>query len=137
MIVIHDAARPFVTEQILNDSIDCARKYGTAVAALPASDTILHSHDKNEVDDIPNRSIVFHGQAPDSFLLKKFIDMVDHLTPEQKKTVTGTSLICTLNGVKLHMIPGDSINFKITTDSDLIMAANIISNRNNRQEGYF
>jgi 2-C-methyl-D-erythritol 4-phosphate cytidylyltransferase len=65
VIVIHDAARPFVTEQILNDSIDSALKYGAVVAALPASDTILHSYDREEVADIPDRSIVFHGQAPD------------------------------------------------------------------------
>lgn len=129
VIVIHDAARPFVTEQILNDSIDCALEYGAVVAALPASDTILHSYDKKEVAEIPDRNIVFHGQAPDSFLLKKFLRMQEHLTEEQKKVITGTSQICTLNGVKLHMIQGDSINFKITTDSDLVMAENIVESR--------
>ncbi|MCD8153174.1 MAG: 2-C-methyl-D-erythritol 4-phosphate cytidylyltransferase [Clostridiales bacterium] len=129
VIVIHDAARPFVTEQILNDSIDSAEKYGAVVAALPASDTILHSLDGEEVSDIPRRSMVFHGQAPDSFRLKLFLDMQAALSEEQRAVITGTSQICTQNGVTLHMVRGDSINFKITTDSDLIMAENMIRNR--------
>ena len=129
VIVIHDAARPFVTEKILNDSIDSAAAYGAVVAALPASDTILHSLDGAEVSEIPKRSIVYHGQAPDSFNLKKFLDMQATLSDEQKAVITGTSQICTLNGVTLHMVEGDSINFKITTDSDLLIAENIIRNQ--------
>lgn len=129
VIVIHDAARPFVTEKILNDSIDCAMEHGAVVAALPASDTILHSQDGKAVSEIPNRSIVYHGQAPDSFNLKLFLDMQAALSEEQKKVITGTSQICTLNGVTLHMVEGDSVNFKITTDSDLLIAANMIKNK--------
>lgn len=128
VIVIHDAARPFVTEKILNDSIDCAMEYGAVVAATPASDTILHSVNGTEVSEIPPRSIVFHGQAPDSFNLKLFLDMQAAIPEELKPTITGTSQICTINGVTLHMVEGDSINFKITTDSDLIIAQNIVKN---------
>ncbi len=129
VIVIHDAARPFVTEKILNDSIDCAMVHGAVVAALPASDTIIHSVNGTEVSEIPNRSIVYHGQAPDSFNLKLFLDMQAALSEEQKAVITGTSQICTLNGVVLHMVEGDSINFKITTDSDLLIAENIMKNK--------
>ncbi|MCD8054008.1 MAG: 2-C-methyl-D-erythritol 4-phosphate cytidylyltransferase [Lachnospiraceae bacterium] len=129
VIVIHDAARPFVTEKILNDSIDCAMAHGAVVAALPASDTILHSLNGQEVSEIPDRKMVYHGQAPDSFNLKLFLDMQAAIPEEKKAEITGTSQICTLNGVTLHMVEGDSINFKITTDSDLVMAENIIRNR--------
>ena len=41
VIIIHDAVRPFVTEKILNDSIDCAAEYGACVCGLPCADTIL------------------------------------------------------------------------------------------------
>ena len=99
------------------------------VAALPASDTIIHSVNGTEVSEIPNRSIVYHGQAPDSFNLKLFLDMQAALSEEQKAVITGTSQICTLNGVVLHMVEGDSINFKITTDSDLLIAENMIKNK--------
>ena len=126
IIVIHDSVRPFVTEKILNDSIDAAIKYGAVVTALPASDTILHSVDKELVSEIPDRSIVFHGQAPDSFNLKMLIELENQLTEEQKKVITGTSQICTFNHKPIHMIEGDAINFKITTDSDLIIVKSIL-----------
>ena len=128
IIVIHDAARPFVTEQILNDSIDMSAKYGATVCGLPASDTILCSDDGVKVSSIPKRSTIFQGQAPDSFLLKRFLDMQDALTDEQKAVITGTSQICTMNNHDIYLIPGDGINFKITTDSDLVIAENIVKN---------
>jgi 2-C-methyl-D-erythritol 4-phosphate cytidylyltransferase len=127
VIVIHDAARPFVTKQILSDSIDAAAKYGACVAAVPASDTMLHSVSGDVVDDIPVRSEIFHGQAPDSFNLKHFLDMQAALTPEQREAITGTSQICTMNNQPIHMIKGDTINFKITTDSDLAVVRSILS----------
>jgi 4-diphosphocytidyl-2-methyl-D-erithritol synthase len=127
IIVIHDAVRPFVTTKILNDSIDCAKEHGAVVAALPASDTIIHSVDKRTVSEIPNRSMVYQGQAPDSFNLKMLIDMQNNLTEEQKKIITGTSQICTFNNKTLYLIEGDAINFKITTDSDLVIVRNILN----------
>lgn len=129
VIVIHDAVRPFVTEKILNDSIDCAAKYGACVCGLPCADTILHSVKGDVVDDIPARSELFCGQAPDSFRLHHFIKMQENLTPEQKEKITGTSQICTMNGQPIYIIEGDAINFKITTDSDLLMVRTLMGEK--------
>ncbi len=130
VIVIHDAVRPFVTEKILNDSIDAAAEFGACVCGLPCADTILHSVKGDVVDDIPARSELFCGQAPDSFRLKHFLEMQDALTPEQKAVITGTSQICTMNGQPIHIIEGDAINFKITTDSDLLMVKTLLGVKN-------
>lgn len=129
VIVIHDAVRPFVTEKILNDSIDCAAKYGACVCGLPCADTILHSVKGGVVDDIPPRGELYSGQAPDSFRLKHFIEMQENLTEEQKSRITGTSQICTMNGQPIYIIEGDAINFKITTDSDLLMVRTLLGER--------
>lgn len=126
IIVIHDAVRPFVTEKILNDSIEAAKKYGAVVAAEPVSDTLLISKEGHIVDEIPQRSLYYKGQSPDSFNLKIFIDLLSKITPEDRVKITGTSQVCTMNNYPIHMIPGDEINFKITTSSDIIMAKNII-----------
>lgn len=126
VIIIHDSVRPFVTEKILNDSIDAAMKYGAVVTALPASDTIIHSLDGELVSGIPDRATVYQGQAPDSYNLKLLIELENKLTEEQKKVITGTSQICTFNNKPLHMIEGDTMNFKITTDSDLMIVKNIL-----------
>lgn len=132
VIVIHDAVRPFVSEKILNDSIDCAARNGACVCGLPCADTILHSVKGDVVDDIPVRSELYSGQAPDSFLLKRFIEMQDNLTDEQRAKITGTSQICTMNNQPIYIIEGDALNFKITTDSDLIMVRTLLAENEKR-----
>lgn len=132
VIVIHDAVRPFVTLKILNDSIEYATKFGACVCGLPCADTILHSVHGDVVDDIPPRSELYCGQAPDSFNLKRFIEMERSLTEEQKLNITGTSQICTMNNQPIYIIEGDALNFKITTDSDLELARKLLSSDTER-----
>lgn len=134
VILIHDAVRPFITNKIIEDSIEGAKKYGATVATIPATDTIVSSVDDNVVSFIPNRRELYCGQSPDTFNLKHFIEMEGNLTEEQKKQVTGTSQVCTLNGQEIYMIPGDPINFKITTDFDLLIAENIIAGGYNEKD---
>lgn len=129
IIVIHDAVRPFVTKKILEDSINSAREYGAVVCAVPVADTMLMSENGDYVDSIPPRRTLYKGQAPDSFNIKKLIELENNLTVEQIKEITGTSQICTMNNYPIKMIQGDDINFKITTDSDLEMAKNLILSR--------
>ena len=71
------------------------------------------------VTDIPERSKLYNGQAPDSFSLPRFLEMQNNLTEEQKKMITGTSQICTMNHQPIYIIDGDPLNFKLTTDGDL------------------
>ena len=126
IILIHDAVRPFITNKIIEDSIEGARKYGATVATIPAVDTIVASKDSNVVSYIPDRNELFYGQAPDTFKLKEFVEMKANLTAEQRKIATGTSQICTFNNKVIHLIDGDPINFKITTDLDLLIAKEVI-----------
>ena len=126
IIVIHDAVRPFVSKKIILDNIECAKKFGATVTSVPVNDTILLSTDGDYVDRIPIRKTLFHGQSPDSFNLKTFIELENKLTSEQKEIITGTSQVCTLNNYPIKMVDGDTANFKITTDADLDLAEHII-----------
>ncbi|MEG0291416.1 MAG: 2-C-methyl-D-erythritol 4-phosphate cytidylyltransferase [Anaerovoracaceae bacterium] len=128
VIIFHDAVRPFVSKQILEDSIDGAREKGATVAGTKAVDTMLFSIDGIEVNSIPDRSTLFHGQAPDSFRLNYFLELRDNLTEEQKSKITGTSQFCTYNNKPIYLIQGDDLNFKITTVADLERAETIINN---------
>ena len=129
VIVIHDAVRPLVTEKILNDSIDAAGTYGACVCGLPAVDTMLYSEDGKVVTTIPERSKLFNGQAPDSFSLPRFLEMQANLTEEQREVITGTSQICTMNNQPIYIIEGDPLNFKLTTDGDLLIFKSIIDDQ--------
>ncbi len=122
VVVIHDAVRPFVSNKILLDNINNARKYGAVVTSVPVTDTLLISSSGNVVDEIPKRSLYYKGQSPDSFKLKLFIDLLSKLSDKDKAIMTGTSQVCTLNDYPIYMVEGDELNFKITTSSDFIIA---------------
>lgn len=122
VVVIHDAVRPFVSNKILLDNINNARKYGAVVTSIPVTDTLLISSSGDVVDEIPKRSLYYKGQSPDSFKLKLFIDLLSKLSDEDKAIMTGTSQVCTLNDYPIYMVEGDELNFKITTSSDFIIA---------------
>lgn len=122
IIVVQDGVRPFVSDEIILNSIECSKKHIACATSSPVNDTIFQSEDGNTVDKIPVRSTLFCGQSPDAFNLKKFIEMINGLSDEQKKRITGTSDICQFYNVPIKMIKGSNLNFKITTDADLKIA---------------
>lgn len=126
-ILIHDAVRPFIQKKLIEDSIKALEQYKAVVAALPVVDTMLWCDNKVEVTSMPDRSKLFHGQAPDTFNLKTLHDSMKRLTNAQRKIVTGTAQICLLNGVKVGTVPGDPLNIKITTPNDLLLAEFILN----------
>lgn len=122
IIVVQDGVRPFVSNEIILNSIECAKEHGTCATSSPVNDTIFQSKDGDTVDNIPVRSTLFCGQSPDAFNLKNFIDMINGLNEEQKRSITGTSDICLFYNIPIKMIKGSNLNFKITTDADLKIA---------------
>ena len=116
-----DAVRPFVTHSILYNAVEETKKYGATVAVCPVKDTMMVV--KNDlVTDMPPRTTLFHGQAPDSFEFKLIYDSVKKLTPAQRQIITGTAQICQLNDIPIHTFMGDERNIKITTIMDMFLA---------------
>ena len=136
-IFIHDAVRPFVTDQIIKDSLAALDSCDAVVAADPAVDTMLWIEDgRKDVSDMPARKNLYHGQAPDSFKLKVLKESIDALTEEDRKVITGTAQICMLKGITINTVPGDRSNMKITTDVDMAIAEAIFNyNDKIRMEG--
>ena len=122
IILVQDGVRPFVSDEIILNSIECAKEHGTCATSSPVNDTIFQSNDGDTVDNVPVRSTLFCGQSPDAFNLKKFIEMINGLNDEQKRKITGTSDICIFYNIPIKMIRGSNLNFKITTDADLKIA---------------
>ena len=129
IVMFHDAVRPFIPEEVINDSIEGARKNKAVVAGIKEVDTILYSEDGEEVKEILDRNKIYRGQAPDSFNLKYFIELSDMLTDEQKQNVTGTSQFCSFNNKPIYITEGSEMNFKITTPEDLEKANLVVKGR--------
>lgn len=128
IILTHDAVRPFVTEKIIEDNIIGALKYSACGTYVKCIDTIIRSNDAETVDSTLDRSTLYRAQTPQSFditLLDKYYNQLDD---EQKSRLTDTCSIFTSVGEKIHIVDGDVINIKITTENDLIIA-NLLATR--------
>lgn len=125
-ILIHDAVRPFITDRIIRDSLKALDQHPAVVAAIPATDTMLWIEEGDQVDSMPDRSKLYNGQAPDSFRLPVLAKSLKELTPQQRRVITGTAQICLLDGIPIHTVPGDPVNIKLTSDSDMLIAEGLI-----------
>ncbi|WP_415380097.1 2-C-methyl-D-erythritol 4-phosphate cytidylyltransferase [Pediococcus pentosaceus] len=128
IIVTHDAVRPFVSGKIIEDNISNAIKYGAVDTVIPATDTIVKG--ENElISDIPDRSLMYQGQTPQSFNINKLKNAYSELDSDQKKILTDAAKIMLLTGTKVKLVQGEQLNFKITRNFDLKMAQLLIEER--------
>lgn len=130
IVVTHDAVRPFVSQRIIEENIENALKYGAVDTVIPSIDTIVKSNiGRVDIEEIPNRNIMFQGQTPQSFNIKLLLDAYDELTEDEKLILTDAAKVVLLsdNGVAVKLVTGEQQNFKITTSFDLKLAEALIN----------
>ena len=118
-LITHDAARPFVTEKIIGEHVKGYAEKKILNTAINATDTILLSQNGNTVDEIPDRSICYLTQTPQSFMLIDFKKAINNLSENQKADLTDAAKIFVLNDLPVEIIEGDISNIKITFSRDL------------------
>jgi len=121
IILVHDAARPFVTAVSIRACIEGASYSGAAGLYLPASDTITEIHDE-QVTAIPDRSSLYYTQTPQAFrynVLERG-HRAARAHPEKPWT-DDVSLVLAL-GEPVQAVPGDPQNIKVTTPFDYELA---------------
>lgn len=126
VIVTHDSVRPFVTHRILEENVKAAKQFGACDTVIPASDTIVQSASNEIISDIPDRSMMYQGQTPQSFRAKKLRSIYELLTPQEKKILTDACKILVLKGEEVHIVLGEVYNIKITYPYDLKVAESLI-----------
>jgi 2-C-methyl-D-erythritol 4-phosphate cytidylyltransferase/2-C-methyl-D-erythritol 2,4-cyclodiphosphate synthase len=124
IILIHDAARPFVTREVIDRAIDGAKQHGAAVAAVGVRDTVKQASDgaadglRRIRATIP-RDSVFLAQTPQAFRR----DVLARALDEGKDVeATDESMLVERLGLPVHVVEGDARNIKITTADDLAAA---------------
>ena len=118
-VLIHDAARPMLPRQLVDNCLDAARGHEGAVPVLPMKDTVYFSEDGHTVSSLLKRDALYAGQAPEVFRLGKYYEANKRLSPQQILQVNGSTEPAVMAGMDMVMIPGDERNFKITTKEDL------------------
>ena len=125
-LVTHDAVRPFVTEEIIENNIEAMLKYGATGTVIPATDTVFHSENGQVIDSIPDRSQLYQAQTPQCFGALKLRELYNSLTDAEKDILTDGCKIYLLKGQEVHLVKGDVSNIKITYRHDLIVAEAIL-----------
>lgn len=128
IIITHDAVRPFLTDRIINDNINLLNSNIDAVdTVIPSTDTIVESIDGKLISNIPNRIYMYQGQTPQTFKIKKLLNIYNLLTNEEKDILTDACKIFSIKGYNVGLVNGEPFNIKITNRSDLQMASAILS----------
>jgi len=121
IIVIHDAARPLISQNIITNNIEACKKYDAVDTVIKASDTIVASSDGERITDIPNRSELYQGQTPQTFKFSLISEAHEKAKAGKIPNVTDDTKLVISLGKEVHLVEGSKQNFKITTFDDLMM----------------
>ena len=129
IVLIHDGARPFVSNIIINNSIKTAREKKAVVVGMPVKDTIKFV-DNGNIKDTPNRENLWSAQTPQSFEYKLIMRAYEEA---YKHHYYGTddSMLVEKIGQKVTMIMGSYDNIKITSPEDIGIGEQILNLQRN------
>lgn len=118
-VIIHDAARPMTSDQIITDCINGAYEMDGAMPVITVKDTVYQSSDGKSIEKLLKRSELFAGQAPEAFNFGKYYSIHNLVLDDEITTTAGSSEIAYRHGMKIKLVQGSENNFKITTKEDL------------------
>lgn len=125
IVLVHDGARPFVSEASIIGSIEAALEHGCSVVAVPVKDTIKKADDGGLVEQTLDRSYIWSVQTPQTF--KYNIALEAHSKAVMDDFVgTDDSMLAERLGYKPRLVMGSYDNIKITTQEDLVAAEAIL-----------
>ena len=120
VVLVHDAARPFVSAELISRAIDAAAAHGAAIAAVPARDTVKRvegTGDRVIITETIPREAIYLAQTPQAFRR----DVLHAAVAMGRSGVDATdeAMLAERAGHRVHVVEGDPANVKITTPTDL------------------
>jgi len=131
VLIAHDAIRPFVTQRIINDNIDAARRCGAANTAIMTNDAVLVSKDGHLLDEVPPHEIMYAEQTPQTYMLSKLKAALDHAVSNGVKLREENELprLYIKAGHEMCLVRGEYSNMKIINPYDLEVANALLKER--------
>ena len=122
-VMIHDGARPFLTEDILERVYRQVQTYKACVVGMPVKDTIKLIDKAGQITESPDRSFVWQAQTPQAFAIPLIIEAFEKQMKEDCSHITDDAMVVERRmGVPVYMVEGSYRNIKITTPEDLMIA---------------
>ena len=129
-VLIHDGARPFVTEELIQRGLDCAKEYQACAAGVPSKDTVKIADAEGFVRTTPARSLVWNIQTPQVFDFRLAHQAYAELEKSGRTDATDDAMIVeAFTDTKVKLVEGSYENIKITTPEDLEIAETFLRRR--------
>lgn len=119
LILIHDAIRPMVSQEIISENISCCKKNGSAITVIPCAEAMLLTDDRSSATEMIHRDKLARTQTPQAFPLKKLVWAHEEAA---KRGISNSIATCTLMielGEKIYFSTGSEKNLKLTTTDDI------------------
>lgn len=126
LVLIHDAARPFVDRDIVERAVKAAQKYGAAAPGVALTDTVKQVDDQLMVVATPERQFLRAVQTPQAFQFLVILE-AHRKAADSRREYTDDAMIAEFAGHSVHLFLGDTKNFKLTTPEDFDRAMEIIN----------
>lgn len=125
-VFIHDGARPFLTEEILERTYQGALQYRACVAAMPSKDTVKLADREGMAVTTPDRRLVWKVQTPQVFernlIIAAYRKLKEALKEGEAAVTDDASVVELFTDVKVKLVEGSYRNLKVTTPEDLLIA---------------
>ena len=119
IIMVHDAARPLIKPEVLNNLIAKASKFGSALPVIKINDAVYTGACEDIVNGIVDETYKYHGQSPVCLNFGDYLYVNQNATEEEILAAKGTCSLMLNNNYHIHTVMGDKSTFKITTQDDL------------------
>ncbi len=127
-VIIHDCARPFLSQRIIADCVKALEKYNAVDVAIPSADTIIKVKE-DIIESVPDRKYLKRGQTPQCFKLST-IKKAHELSKNDGNFTDDCGLIIKYNLCDVYVVEGEGENIKITYPEDIFMADRLFQVRN-------
>ncbi|MBW1787470.1 MAG: 2-C-methyl-D-erythritol 4-phosphate cytidylyltransferase [Deltaproteobacteria bacterium] len=128
-VVIHDAARPLITTELLDRVLEAAEAHGSVIAGLPAKETVKAVSPTGEVLGTHDRTHTWLIQTPQVFPYKELMQAHQASLRENLEEATDDALLMERLGLPVWVVEGTEENIKVTTPRDLALARMIMEAR--------
>lgn len=118
IVLIHDAARAFVTKDVISRAIDAALTTGAAIPVIPVTDTVKLIGENGVVEATPSRAHLRIAQTPQAFAFDAILDAHRRAAHEGRDDFTDDSALAEWAGLTVATFEGDAANMKLTTPED-------------------
>ena len=125
-VLIHDAARPFVTGDIVDRVLDALKRGPGAIAAVPLADTLKRGGPGGRIEATLDRADLWRAQTPQGFRFDEILAAHERAPAAGREDLTDDAAVAEWAGIPVELVQGSEANVKLTTAEDLAVAARAV-----------